>query len=131
MDKKKSFLQSYWGAALWAAFIMLLCGLPGQDLPNIDFWEIDIEDKIAHLGVFGILGFLMVYGFIRKNSQKNISRKHILILILAATAYGALTEILQGLLFPSRFASLSDFLADSLGAILGIVIAKKLLVKQR
>lgn len=110
---------------------MLLCGLPGQDLPNIDFWEIDIEDKIAHLGVFGILGFLMVYGFLRKNSQKNISPGQIFLLIIVASAYGALTEILQGWLFPSRFASLSDFIADAVGAILGIVIAKMLLVKQR
>ena len=110
---------------------MLLCGLPGQDLPNIDFWEIDIEDKIAHFGVFGILGFLMVYGFIRKNSQKVILRRQIILLILAAMAYGALTEIFQGLFFPSRFASFSDFIADSIGAILGIVIAKKILVKQR
>lgn len=131
LDNQKSFLQSYWPALLWAGFIMLLCGLPGKDLPSINFWEIDIEDKIAHLGVFGILGFLMVYGFVRKNSQKLNPRKQIFKLILIAVAYGGLTEIFQGLLFPSRFASFSDFIADSIGAILGIVIAKKLIVKQR
>lgn len=110
---------------------MLLCGLPGEDLPNIDFWEIDIEDKIAHMGVFGILGILMVYGAFRKNSHNRLSDKQTTFLIIIAVAYGGLTEILQGWLFPSRFASLSDFIADAIGAILGIVIAKKLFVKQR
>jgi len=117
------------GAVLWAAFIMLLCGLPGQDLPNIDFWEIDIEDKLAHVGVFAILGFLMVYGFKRRQPSRRITLNYILLLVLIASAYGALTELLQGLLFPSRFASFADFIADSTGSVLGIVIAKYLLIK--
>lgn len=126
----KSFLGSYWGAVLWATFIMLLCGLPGSDLPDINFWEIDIEDKIAHMGVFGILGFLMVYGSIRRKAKPILSRKHIFTLMLIGIAYGALTEIFQGLFFPSRFADLSDFIADAIGVVLGIVFAKKLLIKK-
>ena len=109
---------------------MLLCGLPGSELPNIDFWDIDIEDKIAHAGVFGVLGFLMVYGSVRRKAKPIISRKHTFTLILIAAAYGALTEIFQGLFFPSRFADIKDFIADAIGAVLGILIAKKLLIKK-
>ena len=126
----KSFFGSYWGAVLWAAFIMLLCGLPGSDLPNIDIWDIDIEDKIAHASVFAILGFLMVFGSVRRMANPVISRKHTFTLILIASAYGALTEVFQGLFFPTRFADVSDFIANSIGAVLGILIAKKLLIKK-
>jgi len=126
----KSFLGSYWVAVLWAAFIMLLCGLPGKDLPNIDFWEIDIEDKLAHAGVFGILGFLMVYGSVRRKGRTNLSNMHIYRLMLVAAIYGGLTEIFQELFFPSRFGDVSDFIADALGAFLGILVARKLLTKK-
>ena len=130
LGNTKSFFGSYWGAVLWAAFIMLLCGLPGSDLPDINFWDIDIEDKIAHAGVFGILGFLMVYGSIRRKAKPFLSRKHILTLMLIASAYGALTEIFQDLFFPSRFGDITDFIADTIGAVLGILVAKKLLTKK-
>lgn len=130
LPNTKSFFGSYWGAVLWAAFIMLLCGLPGSDLPDINFWDIDIEDKIAHAGVFGVLGFLMVYGSVRRKAKPFISRKHTLNLILVATAYGALTEIFQDLFFPSRFGDITDFIADTIGAVLGILVARKLLTKK-
>jgi VanZ family protein len=107
---------------MWAAFILLICSLPGQDLPNIDFWAIDIEDKIGHLIVFGFLGFLIYRGGSR---SKGFNRRRLFIITcLLGISYGAFTEILQGLAFPSRYASLSDFIADALGVILGTVIAR-------
>lgn len=117
-----TFLKSYWAALIWAAFILILCGLPGKDLPNIDFWEINIEDKLAHIFVFGVLGVLLIYGA-RRNSNASLNKKYVVIFISIGIAYGALTELLQGWLFPSRFSSLSDFLADGIGAILGTVFA--------
>jgi len=115
----KTFLRSYWAALVWAAFILLLCGLPGEDLPNIDFWEINIEDKLAHIAVFGVLNVLIIYGA----SSKRIDRKTLFNAIFIGVLYGALTELLQGWIFPTRFMSLSDFIADSIGSILGTVFA--------
>ena len=103
---------------IWAAFILLLCGLPGENLPNIDFWEINIEDKLAHVFVFAILAILMVMG-----RFPELTVKYAVIIIVIATLYGALTELLQAFIFPTRFASISDFIADFLGSILGTVFA--------
>ena len=80
--------------------------------------------------VFGILGFLMAYGSFRRKAKPFISRKHTFTLILIAAAYGALTEIFQGLFFASRFADFMDFVADTIGAVLGILVARKLLTKK-
>lgn len=120
--KSKALVKSYWAALLWAAFILLLCGLPGYDLPNINFWAIDIEDKLAHVGVFAVLGFLMVYGRVRHHSrnEKPMPGIPFLLFLILAVGYGALTEILQGLIFPSRFADFFDFIADAIGGGLGI-----------
>jgi len=114
--------MSYWAALIWAAFILLLCGIPGEDLPNVDFWEINIEDKLAHVFVFAILGILLVFGAWRFDNNK-VNIRLVLVLISLGIMYGAITELLQGWLFPTRFMSLSDFIADSLGAILGTVFA--------
>lgn len=123
-----SFIRAYAAALVWAAVILVLISLPGEDLPDFDIWAIDIEDKMGHLGVFGLLAVLMVYGRYRINGVLN--RKELLIIFLIAAGYGAFTEILQGLAFPTRFASIPDFIADALGALLGTVFGN-LLIKYR
>ena len=123
-DKSKSFVRSYWAALLWAAFILVVCSLPGYDLPNLNFWDIDYIDKLEHMTVFAILGFLMVYGFDRHYFGMSISpsTKVLWGFIILASAFGGFTEILQGLFFPTRFADVFDFVADSLGGVLGTIL---------
>lgn len=121
-DNPKPFIQSYWAALLWAAFILLVCSLPGYDLPNLNFWDIDYIDKLEHLVVFAILGFLMVYGFRRRYEKMLLTKKMLWMFILISAAFGGFTEILQGLFFPTRFADLVDFIADSLGGVLGTIL---------
>lgn len=129
LSKKKRNIFSYWAAVLWAAIIMLLCGLPSEELPNIDFWDIDIEDKLAHAGVFFILGFSLFYGRFRRKA-KPITKKDIVVMTLIVVAYGAVTEIFQELFFPSRFGDFFDFIADAIGGVLGIVFAKWMFSKK-
>jgi VanZ family protein len=124
----KSFIRAYAAALFWAAVILVLISLPGEDLPDFDIWAIDIEDKMGHLGVFGLLAVLLIHGRYRRNGPLN--RKELLIIFLIATGYGAFTEILQGLAFPTRFASIPDFIADALGALLGTIFGN-LLIKYR
>lgn len=114
---------------MWAAFILLLCGLPGEDLPNIDIWEINIEDKIAHMGVFAILAVLAVRG-LYKSKLHRVSFSSLIFVAVLGSAYGGLTELLQGWVFPSRFASVADFIADALGMILGTLFANWYFSKQ-
>lgn len=123
MPSGKIILRNYWAALLWAAFILLLCGVPGTELPDIDFWALNIEDKLAHVGIFFILGALMVYGHTRSANGFHQNRKTLLFMIGLGVFYGALTEALQHFVFIARFASLADFLADSLGAVCGTVFA--------
>lgn len=123
-DKPNPFIRSYWAALLWAAFILLVCSLPGYDLPNLNFWDIDYIDKLEHMVVFAILGFLMVYGFQRRYAAIGIlpSTRMLWTFVLVSIAFGGFTEILQGLFFPTRFADVFDFIADSLGGVLGTIL---------
>jgi VanZ family protein len=79
--------------------------------------------------VFGILAFLSVWGkFIRDGKTKG---KDLFIIALIGVFYGAFTEFLQCVAFPTRFASLSDFIADGIGSVLGTVFAPWLITKLR
>ena len=118
---RPTFLKAYWAALLWAAFILLLMSLPGKDLLDFDIWAIDIEDKLGHIGVFGLLAMFMVWGIAQRNSI--LSKKSLWTAFIIASLYGGVTEILQGVAFPSRFASVPDFVADTIGAALGTVFA--------
>ncbi|MCZ4408657.1 VanZ family protein [Cryomorphaceae bacterium 1068] len=103
--------------------------LPGKDLPDIDFWAIDIEDKLAHVAVFGLLAILIVWGLIKR--QDHLTKKSLLAVFLVGAFYGGATEILQGVAFPTRFASVLDFVADTIGSALGTVFAIWLFNKLR
>ncbi|MGB6036077.1 MAG: VanZ family protein [Cryomorphaceae bacterium] len=95
--------------------------LPGKDLPDFDIWAIDIEDKLGHVGVFGLLAVLMVWGSIRRSGT--LERKSLLTLFFIGVFYGGATEVLQGVAFPSRYASVLDFVADTIGFGLGTIFA--------
>ena len=121
--------MSYWAALIWAAFILLLMSLPGQDLPDFDIWAIDIEDKLGHVAVFGLLNTLLVWGAIKRKGF--LSTKTLWVLALIGILYGGATELLQGYAFPSRYASVLDFLADTIGSVLGTVFAYYVFTKLR
>lgn len=96
-------------------------------MPQIDFWEIDLADKVAHFAVFGLLGILMVRAEQERKGTSKLSPLHLLYIIFACTLIGILIEAVQGWFIPTRFASAGDVVADGLGAVLGTVFAPWLL----
>jgi hypothetical protein len=100
---------------IWALIILILCGIPGKDIPHISFLELLSFDKFVHAGIFFILFFFAVRGF-RLQEKFPVLKKHAaLIAFISASAYGGLTEILQATVFSGRSADVFDFIADSFG----------------
>lgn len=111
---------------LWALFIMILCGIPGRDIPHISFLEILGFDKWVHAGIFFVLALLAVRGF-RLQEKSAALKKHALWLALAfCMLYGGLLEIMQGTLFEERSMDVYDFIANSFGAALAVLLYKTL-----
>jgi VanZ family protein len=104
---------------------MILCGIPGRDIPHISFLEILSFDKWVHAGVFFVLTLLAVRGFrLQKNS--NAFKKHAVLISLAlCISYGGILEILQGTIFEDRSADIYDFIANSFGCILAVLLYPK------
>ncbi len=103
-----------WGpAALWAAVLFLLSessglGLAGILLPGVD--------KLAHGGLFLILGLSLAWG--NQSTGTGVSG---LVLSLIGVGYGALDEWHQSFV-PGRDSSVGDWVADSAGVMLGLVL---------
>ncbi len=101
-----------WGpAALWAAVLFLLSewsGL-GLGLPSG-------ADKLVHGGLFLILGLFLAWG--RRKTGSGVS---LFLFFLIGVGYGALDEWHQSFV-PGRDASLGDWVADSAGVMLGLVL---------
>jgi glycopeptide antibiotics resistance protein len=110
----------------WALLIMILCGIPGRDIPHISFLEILSFDKWVHAGIFFVLTLLAVRGFRLQQKFEMLNTHALVIALSACIAYGGLLEVLQGTLFEERSADVYDFIANSFGCILAALVYPKI-----
>jgi len=114
------FFRSLLPAILWALLILILCGIPGQRIPHVDFLSWLKPDKIVHLFLFGLLSYLLIRGFTRQQAVALFTAHPRLWALLLTIAYGALIELLQQYVLIDRSGEVFDALADALGAFLGM-----------
>lgn len=95
--------------------------MPGKDIPRVTWLEAISFDKWVHAGVFFVLVTLALRGLMHTHPTRN-KRSAILITLLPAVLYGGLLEVLQGAVFVDRSADVFDFIANSFGCLLGVVL---------
>ena len=119
MNEKKMtrFLKFYMPAILWASVIFYLSHQPHLQTPNLGF---RFADKLAHFGVYAILGYLIVRAVTRNRPEKIIPRNFFGSAILAVL-YGASDEFHQSFI-RGRACEWSDLIADALGGIAAVII---------
>jgi len=109
-------------AVVWAIIILILTGLPGNYFPEVKtFWEWLSPDKVVHLGIFGVQAFLINCGLRQQYMPKKRRYVSMLLVFLVTTLFGLITEVLQSSVFVGRDGNVFDFLADGLGAFLGVM----------
>ena len=115
-----------WLAALtWALFTLVLCGWPGDQLPEINFWKWLRWDKITHLILFGVQSLLLLIAVKNSDPNKSVAPKIGWILVLITMGYGVIVEVLQYYVFIGRSGDLKDAIANGIGALLGLWIFRK------
>lgn len=129
----KRLSESFYPGLICASVIMVLMGLPGKYFPTvISFWDWLTPDKIVHLILFAALAFLSLWGYrslLFKPDYHN--RKRLIVTIsLISILYGGLTELLQEYVFINRYCSIFDFIADTIGCILGVIFFLIILQKK-
>lgn len=115
--------RRFWPGSIWAVIILLLIGLPGNYFPQvISFWDWLSPDKLVHFFVFSVFTFLLLWGYRAQYRSSKHRSKLVWLIIILGVLYGGLTEILQAKVFIGRDGSVFDFLANTIGSIMGIVL---------
>lgn len=112
------FLKNHWKSITWAAFILLLCGIPGNQINKVKFIDIPHFDKIVHLSFYFTFTLLLISESKSQKQQQKATIKDILIAGVISMSYGIFIEILQKLVFVNRGAEIWDVVANAFGFIL-------------
>lgn len=116
--KSPSF--KYWiPAAAWATLLFILSSLPSQAVPSLG---IEYEDLVIHFLVYSVLGYCLGIALLHDPERANLEMA--IIAILLGVLYGASDEFHQ-MFVPGRFSTISDFLADSAGVLVGVLAFRK------
>ena len=103
-----------WGpAAAWATVLFLLSAWPNPTFPA---W-VTSYDKLAHAGLYGVLGLALGYG-----RHRDVSPPPHLVLLALGGIYGATDEWHQAFVY-GRTPGWGDWTADMVGVIIGYVAA--------
>ncbi|NET33617.1 MAG: VanZ family protein [Cyanothece sp. SIO1E1] len=97
-------------AAVWTALILILCSIPGNELPSVQIVSLD---KFIHAGLFAVFAILWLRD--RPKSPQRIKW-----VIIGGIAYGILTEFYQDWFTVGRSADPLDAVANTIGLVLGI-----------
>jgi VanZ family protein len=119
------FTRTHLPVLAWAVFTAVALAAPGDALPQwsdevwLGPWLDPVLDKVLHFILFAVLAALAARSFraLDPNGRgRALARHPLLAAVLAATAYGALSELAQ-LWFTTRTAEVADFGADVAGVL--------------
>jgi VanZ family protein len=107
---------------LCGIFILFLTGLPGSIFPRVK--PIVGIDKMMHICMYAGFAFLCIWGYRKQfiSNGKDYRKRALWLTLAISIAYGGLTELMQEFLVPTRTGDWFDFLADTLGSLIGVLV---------
>lgn len=113
-------LSGYKFSVLGISILSILSLIPGYQLPGS---PIQYSDIMVHVVMYLILGLTVFRESSKQYDGLTIRLKIIIVLLLIV--YGGVLEILQESFIPGRYGSVSDFLANAVGVLSGLIIYRK------
>jgi hypothetical protein len=117
----KQFIFKYalFFALGWTAVIFVLCCTPGKYVPTAHWLDLLSFDKLVHASMFFVLS---CFWFMVLVKTEKVSRASIWLVLLACVCYGGLLEIMQATVFSHRSGDWNDFMANSFGCMLALLL---------
>lgn len=117
------WLKNFSLAIAWSILIIVLSLVPGRFLPDIpDFYHLLKPDKLIHLALFGTLSFLILQAIRKQYNTSNLVIIGTIIAFNISLLLGALTEYLQYIGDINRSGNIYDFIANTVGSLLGVLV---------
>jgi VanZ family protein len=102
----------------WALVILFLVVMPGSSMPETDIWDLLSFDKLAHIFVFAVLTFLMIIGFTKQYTYRELRFQPVKYSLIICISYGIFLETIQSL-SPGRALEIYDYIANTIGCFTG------------
>jgi len=119
------FLKHTKWALLWSLMILILCGIPGKDVPEVSIVNFD---KFVHASLFFVLLLLTVRGFSLQTDVAIFHNSPKITAFILCVIYGGTIELMQGAFFIDRTADINDFVANSFGCLVGTLLYDKIAI---
>lgn len=117
-------IRSFWRPILWSFVVLSLSAISGNIVDEVPIMHIHNIDKVGHFGMYFILTYLLLFDFRRYKNQALEKWQVVLLSLFVAIIYGGSMEILQLLPNLHRSTDIRDFIANSSGAIMAVVLFK-------
>ncbi len=109
-------------AFCWALLLLGLYAIPGSELEILSYWELFSADKLAHAAVFALFAVILRVGMRRQTLFPGMTHRSAWLSLVIAIAYGGILEYFQEILFEGRHSDILDFLANTIGTLLGLLL---------
>ena len=119
-SKLKNIVKRYPATSFLIVVIWIICLLPIPE--NVPLGDVPMMDKWTHFVMYGTLCTVMWWEYLRRHEQKNAG-KLFLLAFLAPIIMSGMIELAQAYLTNgNRSGDWLDFVANSIGVMLGNVI---------
>lgn len=105
---------------LWALMILVLCSIPGKDIPSVGWLQVLSPDKWVHAVIFAIQYLLLMFAFSKEYVPKFWQFHGHWWAVMLSIVYAVLTEVYQHMFLPDRYGDVYDFIANAVGVLLGL-----------
>lgn len=113
-----AYLKHHWKSIAYTVLILYLSFAPSSDFNKFPPIQILNFDKFVHLIMYSLLAVILIVDYRSRYSTKN--KQFLFIIFLFCVIFGGIIELMQEKWFYPRSAEWIDWLADILGALLGI-----------
>lgn len=100
--------------------ITALSVMPSVPLPRFDLLA---PDKLAHAASYAALTWTILHGF--SKLENGLTRPRAVTALVFSIAWGCLMEGVQYALVPGRMCEFDDMIANSIGAVVAFVAARR------
>lgn len=107
----------------WGIFVSIMSLTPGDKLPDA---LVSLNDKMLHGGIYFFSALLIYLAFIRYDFNNKPSKGALWFIVIICAVFGGLIEVAQYYLIPNRKGDWADFLANTIGAVLCVLIMRVL-----
>ena len=106
----------------WTLLILLVCLMPGDNLPSSSFLGFKGADKLIHFTLYLVLLILIGKGLVSYFKSSYSSTRIIVISYLYCLFLGIGIEFIQSVFVAGRLGDFFDVLANAIGSSIGVFI---------